>query len=368
MAHRAVFLDRDGTILEHYDYLTHPDQVRLLPNAARAMALLRNRGYKLVLITNQSAVGRGMITEETLTAIHDRLTSALAEQGAYLDGLYYCCDHPEAAIAQYRHDSDRRKPKPGMILEAAAELDIDLEHSWMIGDDDRDILAGSAAGCRTILLTPRGSSLVQRGSVKSDYVAVNLLEAANFVIRYQNPPAQTAPPTPAEPHSEAPAQARPDTPASSASTPDDTNSPEPSADPPTPETVERTTEDIRKNELSHPLPARHKPGTPRKVVRKKKHLRTTRPRHNDDPDTSTNDVLAGLLREVKALRRHQQHQGDFSVGNLLAGIVQMLVFACLFLAFWFGNDPADRSTTVGHCLTLAAVFQVMTLTLLMMRK
>lgn len=395
MAHRAVFVDRDGTILEHYDYLTHPDQVRLLANAARALCLLRNRGYKLVLITNQSAVGRGMMTEDTLTAIHDRFQGLLSEQGAYLDSLYYCPDHPEAAIDTYRKDSPRRKPEPGMILEAAAELDIDLSQSWMVGDDDRDILAGQAAGCRTILLTARGSSLVQRGAVQSDYVAVNLLEAANLVIRYQQPPAATVadPPapdiaeTPLPIESDAAESPEPD-PATTADPPahdvtDSSKNPtpdEPLGDDPdvheTPdddaplddETPDEAHDDpILKNKLSHPLPARRGPGPVHKIIHKKKRSHTARAKHTDHDAPSSRDLLAQLLREVRSIHR-QQHYGEFSVGRLLAGIIQMLVFACLFLAFWFGNDPQNRSILVGHCLTLAAVFQMMTLTLLMMRK
>ena len=185
MTRRAVFLDRDGTLLEHYDYLTDPDQVRLAPHAGAALRQLRERDYVLVLITNQSAVARGMITEAKLSEIHGRMKALLAREGVFLDQIYYCPFHPEGAIEKYRRESKLRKPEPGMLLLAAEELDLDLERSWMIGDDDRDVMAGQRAGCRTILIeTPGSSSLVRRGSAVPDYKAVNLKEAANLVVRY----------------------------------------------------------------------------------------------------------------------------------------------------------------------------------------
>ena len=202
MTKRAVFLDRDGTLIEHYDYLTNSDQVKLKPTTAPALRLLKKRDFLLVVVTNQSAVGRGMITETQLTEIHDRLKELLAQESIFLDAIYYCPYHPEADVEKYRCDSDLRKPKPGMFNLAAEELDIDLEQSWMVGDDDRDILAGQAAGCRTVFIESyQHSSLVRAGQSQPDFQAMNLREAANLIIRYadrpqpdQNP--QTQPPTP----------------------------------------------------------------------------------------------------------------------------------------------------------------------------
>jgi len=186
MSRPAVFLDRDGTLLVHYDYLTDPDQVALMPATAAALRLLGAQGFLLVVVTNQSAVARGMLTEEKLADIHDRMKKLLAEQGAYVDKIYYCPYHPDAPVAAYRQDSELRKPKPGMLLRAAAELDIDLSRSWMIGDDDRDIEAGRAAGVLTIMLdTPGASRLVRRKGAAADYRAVNLKEAANQIVRFE---------------------------------------------------------------------------------------------------------------------------------------------------------------------------------------
>ncbi len=186
MSQRAVFLDRDGTLIEHYDYLTDESQVKLMPRVAHALRLLRDHGFKLVVITNQSAVARGMITEKKLAVIHARLEALLTEQGAYLDAIYYCPFHPEGVVDKYRKESDMRKPAPGMLKLAAEALQLDLKQSWMVGDDDRDIKAGNAAGCRTILLQHRGSALVQRGSGGEDFKALNLQEAANLIIHHKD--------------------------------------------------------------------------------------------------------------------------------------------------------------------------------------
>ena len=101
MGNRAVFFDRDGTLIQHYDYLTHPSQVELMPKASSALKFLRERGFILVVVTNQSAVARGMITENQLKAIHDRLEALLTKHGAYLDRIYYCPYHPEGTVEKY---------------------------------------------------------------------------------------------------------------------------------------------------------------------------------------------------------------------------------------------------------------------------
>jgi D-glycero-D-manno-heptose 1,7-bisphosphate phosphatase len=156
----AVFLDRDGTIIEDSGYLSEPEQVRLLPGAADAVKSFSKAGYRVVLVSNQSGVARGLFDERTLNAVHARLELLLKEQGAALDAAYYCpyLDGPEAVVDTYRRDSELRKPKPGMLLQAAKDLRIDLARSWMIGNSASDIEAGRRAGCRTVLLTgPAGN-------------------------------------------------------------------------------------------------------------------------------------------------------------------------------------------------------------------
>ncbi len=145
---RAVFLDRDGTILEHVAYMTDPAQVRIAPGAAEALRHLKHTGFLLVIISNQSLVERGLGTRLQADAVSLRMEALFAEHGIRFDAIQYCFDAPDS-------NSPRRKPNPGMLLEAAAELDIDLKRSAMIGDDPRDPQAGRAAGCAlNILIAP----------------------------------------------------------------------------------------------------------------------------------------------------------------------------------------------------------------------
>jgi len=147
----AVFLDRDGTLIEHVPYLSEPTGVRLLPGVAVALVRLRRAGFACVLVTNQSAIGRGWITECRLHEIHAELIRQLAQEGAALDGIYFCPDAPAENGFPIAPNPDR-KPGPGMLLRAAAELGLDLPASWMVGDLVSDVLAGLNAGCRSILV------------------------------------------------------------------------------------------------------------------------------------------------------------------------------------------------------------------------
>ncbi len=175
--HAAVFLDRDGTLVDDPGYLRDPGQVRLLPGAGQAVAALRRAGLKVVVVTNQSGVARGLLDEACLAAIHDRMRRLLAEHGAQLDGLYYCPYHPDGVVQAYRRESDWRKPGCGMLVAAARDLGLDLGASWMIGDSPRDVEAGRRAGCRTILLGSAGQD--GRGA---DLVAADLREAAGRLL------------------------------------------------------------------------------------------------------------------------------------------------------------------------------------------
>jgi len=144
----GVFLDRDGTINRNPPrggFVTRPDDLELLPGAARAIARLRGAGYATVVYSNQSGVAKGLLTIEDLAAVNARLKDLLAEEGAALDGIYSCPHEPGATC-------ECRKPAPGMILRAARELDIDLTRSWAVGDAARDLEAGRAAGCRTVFV------------------------------------------------------------------------------------------------------------------------------------------------------------------------------------------------------------------------
>lgn len=172
----AVFLDRDGTLIEHVPYLADPALVRLLPGTAEALRRLRRAGFALVLVTNQSAIGRGMLSENRLDEIHTELNRQLAASGVTIDGIYYCPVAPEGADRTVVEYSDR-KPGPGMLLRSAADLRLDLAASWMVGDLISDVLAGLNAGCRSILVksgqTPPADaeSLAGRALIVSDLTA-----------------------------------------------------------------------------------------------------------------------------------------------------------------------------------------------------
>ena len=181
MGRSAVFVDRDGTIIEDAGHIGNPDQIRLLPSAAEALRCFSRSGYLVVLISNQSGIARGLFDEDALRRVHARLEELLEREDFRLDGTYYCpfLAGPAAKVAAFRADSDLRKPKPGMLLQAADELGIELPRSWMIGDASRDVEAGSLAGCQTILVGGGGSDMTI-GSLPT-YTVQDLLEAVDVI-------------------------------------------------------------------------------------------------------------------------------------------------------------------------------------------
>jgi len=186
MANKAVFLDRDHTLIEDPGYISDPSSVRLLPGVELALKSLTQAGYKLIVVTNQSGVARGLLTEEALEKVHAEMRRQLSEKGARLDAIYHCPYHPEGTVEGYAMDSELRKPRPGMLLQGAAEFDIDLAQSWMVGDSPRDIEAGQRAGCRTIRLRTRTSAGVggaEDEDVQADFTVRNLVDAARVILR-----------------------------------------------------------------------------------------------------------------------------------------------------------------------------------------
>lgn len=170
----AVFLDRDGTIIEDANYLSDPAGVRLLPGALAALRALKAAGFALVIVTNQSGIGRGYFTEAQYHAVARRVEELLGP--GLIDATYYCADHPGTA-------SGRRKPAPGMLLEAAAEHGLDRARSYMIGDRRGDIEAGRAAGCAGSILVRTGIGEREAATAGADFVAADLAEAAGWVLR-----------------------------------------------------------------------------------------------------------------------------------------------------------------------------------------
>lgn len=153
---RAVFLDRDGTINRYVGFLRKPEEFELLDGAARAIRKINQSGYLAIAVTNQPVIARGEVTWEGLDEIHRKMETLLGREGAYLDDIFVCPHHPDKGFSgerpEYKIDCDCRKPKPGLLLQAAKKYNIDLTQSWMIGDSSQDTEAGTVAGCKTMLL------------------------------------------------------------------------------------------------------------------------------------------------------------------------------------------------------------------------
>ncbi len=317
MTTKAIFLDRDDTLIADPGYINDPDQVQLLDGVPAALKAFRRLGYRLVLVTNQSAVARGIITEEQLQAIHERLETQLAQQSADLDRIYYCPYHPDGNVKKYRRASEDRKPRPGMLLRAAKDMKLKLEDSWCIGDRPSDIQAGAEAGCRTILVNTHSPVSDASGEVKPDFVAVNLREAVNIVKQQQQNQRRKDAPSgaPAAP----PSSGRPAE--SPAPTPSDTPSPAPS------------------------------PGEPA-----------------DPPVTpaSTEQMLVNLSEQLRGMQRHEMFD-EFSMFRLVAGITQMVVVLCLVLAIWLLLGADKQYESVYTALGFGMVFQTMALTFFIIR-
>ncbi|MHC4574972.1 MAG: D-glycero-alpha-D-manno-heptose-1,7-bisphosphate 7-phosphatase [Planctomycetota bacterium] len=276
MSNKAIFLDRDDTLIEDPGYISHPDQVKLLDGVAQALAELKNLGYKLIIVSNQAAVARGIVTEKVLGEIHDRLKQLLAEKGAYLDQIYYCPYHPDGTVAKYRKNSHWRKPNPGMLLAAAEKIDIDLSRSWLIGNNRHDVEAGLQAGCKTILVSNSlRTNQMELGGPTPDYRAVNMKEAVNIIKKHL----RSAPPAHEQPQL-APVPQGP---------------PEAETD----QLPQQQSDELEKTAAEH-----------------------------DSASQSSEQILSDILNQLKAMHRTNMFS-EFSIMRLLAGVVQIAVLFCL---------------------------------------
>jgi D-glycero-D-manno-heptose 1,7-bisphosphate phosphatase len=323
MARPAIFFDRDNTLIASDEYLGDPAQVKLIAGAADAVARAQELGFARVIFSNQSGVARGMFPESAVHAVNARLDEMLraANPKATIDRHEFCPFHPDGSIEAYRQESPLRKPAPGMILRAAEALGLDLARSWVIGDAPRDIEAGHAAGCRTILFCdpnlPASPAARSDSAISPDY-RVSTLKEAMEKIEEATPNATTAPASSEPPISPDPAGAA--TPLVST--------------------------------LTIPTLAGSIPPA-------------TAPAEVEVKTKSATDKLESIASEIlRELRRQAQRDLDeeFSISKLLAGIVQMVVVLTLFLAFWYrGNPPLVLST-----LVFALTLQTMTIALLIM--
>jgi D-glycero-D-manno-heptose 1,7-bisphosphate phosphatase len=186
----AVFLDRDGVLVEDVDLLVDAGQIRLLDSVAPSLAALHEAGFALVVVTNQSVVARGLVSEGELATLHDELSRRLRHAGGpALDAVYACPHHPNATLEEYRVDCACRKPRPGLLLQAEHDLDLSLEASVMVGDRLTDVAAGAVAGCATVLVRtgrhldpPIESTLELGAGLVPDYECADLEAAVAWIL------------------------------------------------------------------------------------------------------------------------------------------------------------------------------------------
>jgi len=335
MEHKAVFLDRDDTIIADPGYISDPAQVKLIGGVAPALKELHNLGYKLIVITNQSGIARGLLSEQQLDAIHKRLKQLLSFEGVYLDGIYYCPYHPKGTIEQYTKESSLRKPNSGMLLKAAEEMKINLAKSWMIGNSDRDALAGKGAGCKTILIQPSLSQAeIKYTAHNADFTASNMKEAVNIITmhfrRDEKPVANIKQPV--------------ETPAAKPVI-------EKNQQPPVPTIA------IVKEQVKEPDAAEIK-----------ERDANIQPEH-----TMENKPEKHYLQEILHLLKAQQREkmfSDFSGLLLISGILQIIIIFLMVAAIWFvirSGDP-QHANSAYMCLSFATVTQLMVLTLYVMHQ
>jgi D-glycero-D-manno-heptose 1,7-bisphosphate phosphatase len=308
----AVFFDRDNTLIACDGYLGDPNQVALATGAADTIARLRALGFRIVVVSNQSGVARGMFSEDDVRAVNQRMNQMLLEINprAVIDRHEFCPHHPEATVEQYRQDCDCRKPKSAMLLHAAQTMQLDLNRSWMVGDAPRDIEAGKSAGCRAILLRQAGltppPTAQESASIEPDATVETLKEAADYIERNlaRRSPQQTSV----------------------------------TEHPP-----------ISKVSLRPPSDADFVEEPSAEAA------------HSASGPSRLEAICEQILSE---LRRSHQHDGDFSVIKLLAGIVQILSLAALLMAYIQTHSGTQTQTYILVALTL----QTLTISLLIMGK
>jgi len=297
MKRPAVFFDRDNTLVVSSEYLGDPDQVKLMDGAVDAVARARKLGFATVVVSNQSGVARGMFGEDAVKAVNARMDELLRQgnPSAVIDRHEFCPYHPDGTVEEFRGESERRKPKPGMILEAARSLALDLSRSWVIGDAPRDIEAGHAAGCSTILLMmphlPQSPAAGDAPNAEPDFVAGSLGEALDLIERATTGAGAQVPMDPEQPSS-----------------------------------------GVFSN-------ARSNAGDVQKLIK----------------------IAEQIFAEIK--RHKEQTKAEFSISRLLAGVVQIVALAVLFVAYLNRNQQQFMTMT-----GVAIFLQLFTIALLMMGK
>jgi D-glycero-D-manno-heptose 1,7-bisphosphate phosphatase len=179
---KAAFIDRDGVINAELDYVHRIEDFHLLPGVIDGLRLLRQHGFELVVVTNQAGIGRGMYTEADYRALTVHMKALLAAEAAPLAGVYHCPHHPTAGIGAWRVDCDCRKPRPGMLLQAARELGLDMARSVIVGDKHSDLEAGRTAGVAACVLVESGHAPSAKARAMADHTAADLAAAARWIV------------------------------------------------------------------------------------------------------------------------------------------------------------------------------------------
>jgi len=185
---KAIFLDRDGVINYEKNFVLTPGDMELIPKASHAIRKINSSSYLAIVVTNQSAVARNLISFKELDQIHEKLKADLKKHGAYVDAIFYCPHHPNYNGPNVNRDLIKdchcRKPKPGLLFDASKKMNIDLHKSYLIGDTERDIQAGREAGCSTIGV--KTGKNIERFNAHPDYIFETILEAADFILNNTN--------------------------------------------------------------------------------------------------------------------------------------------------------------------------------------
>ena len=334
MGDKAIFLDRDNTLIEDPGYIRDPDQVKLLPRAGDAIIQLRKMGYKIVVVSNQSAVARGIVTEEVLGEIHQKMLDLLQSENAYVDRIYYCPFHPDGVIEKYRKESDMRKPAPGMMLLAAKEMSVDLASSWMVGDSYRDVAAGKKAGCKTILInSPIHPPKREKGDPEPDRIAVNVKEAAN-IIRMCDQEAAKA---------------------------------EKTGDIQSNHGEEESEDDSIKHLRTFHPHVKKRTVVPEEIP----HRGQLQKNEETSPKTARSGKIEVLLEEIiNKLNRIDRSEmfDESSLWNITAITVQILALACLLISIWFLTDPMRTFESVLMSIGYAVILQLIVIAVCLIKR
>lgn len=364
MKRPAVFFDRDNTLIVSDGYLGDATKVELVPGAADAVARVRGLGFATVVFSNQSGVARGMFGEDAVHAVNAKLDEQLldANAGAVIDRHEFCPFHPEAIVDAYRQDSPLRKPRPGMIVQAAEKLALDLSRSWAVGDAPRDVEAGHAAGCRTILvkdITLAPSAAANSASdVDPGFVVGSLREAVDVIAR------ETLGDAPAEEGGAAAEAAPPDVPPETIHLPPMPSPAHPAAKHAPRAPAPAPVEPAPAPQARRDTPTGISPAAPRADAPSPPAATPAIPPAAAAPPsaahagTASSQRLEEIAEEILAelSRRNEPVVPDFSVSKLMAGIVQVIALAVLFMAYFRTGLPQQATLLAAltlQCFTIA---------------